>query len=453
MRARVNQVLFLLVLAALRWSAATAGSRVASKPPDDALSQLQRTQQQWLDALIRGDRTTVSRILAPEFAFTGRSGRVRLRDEEIAGVRPPADSSNRILDLYVDDQTVRVFGDAGVINGRVVEIGLRNGQDYMLVSRYTDTYTKRAGRWQVVASQLTRLEPVVRPVVRDSAVLLGDAKNVEGVAFSRDGRFLASASNGGHVRLWGFPAREQIRDLLGVNFTEVAFVGDDTVVAAGFDSSVRVWRRTTGEPLRMIRYPGPCEAVAISPDGKWLAAGGGDHAVHVWEMATGSERTTLRGHRDDVYTARFSPDGARIISAGRDRTVRIWDVASGRELRALRGPSDSVYGLAISEDGQLLSTACRDGTIILWNTTSWTPRYTLKGHKDSVHGVAFRPDGALMASASFDRSIRLWDTATGVPVAVLGGPTKKVSEVAFSPDGKWLAAASSDGTVRLWKVE
>src|SRR5207247_4846796 len=123
----------LVLGAALAAAVTSAAQRPVSTKSGGPVAELQRTQSEWLGALNRGDRPAVERILAPEFTFTGRSGRVRGRAEEIAGVQPPTDSTNRLLEIYADDQRVHVFDHAGVIHGRVIEIGLRGGQPYHLV--------------------------------------------------------------------------------------------------------------------------------------------------------------------------------------------------------------------------------------------------------------------------------------------------------------------------------
>lgn len=293
-------------------------------------------------------------------------------------------------------------------------------------------------------------------------VLEGHNSNVESVAFSPDGRCLASG--GDNVRLWNVVKQVPLGVLLGHEGTIhcLAFSPDGRYLASGNsfggDNNVRLWdvakQVTLGVPLR--GHEGYVYNVAFSPDGRLLASGSWDHTVRLWDVATQAPLgAPLTGHSKPVCSIAFSPDGRCLASGSYDGTVRLWDIAKQIVLNApSAGHTQRVSNIAFSLDGRFLASGSKDHTVQLWDAVKQTPLRTLLGHKSYVYSIAFSPDGRYLASGGWSHgrflfldeqeeedTIRLWDIAKQAPLGVsLVGYTGTVSSVAFSPDGRYLAS-------------
>jgi WD40 repeat protein len=292
---------------------------------------------------------------------------------------------------------------------------------------------------------------------REYFLLKGHTGLVTSVAFSPDGKRLASASCDRTVRFWDLTAGQEIIPLRGhtEGETGIAFSPDGKRLAlTREDETVRVWDATSGREILTIkvhtqgRPSVSFRAVTFSPDGKCLASTG-YQTVTLWDSNTGKEILTFGDHTSPISSVAFSPDGKRLASAGgAHQPVRLWDTATGREIPTFKGLTGSASCVAFSPDGQRLASA-NQNLVTLWDASTGQRVLTLKGDTTQVIGVVFRPDGKRLISASRGGAVRVWDI-TGSEARILAGHTGVVRIVVFNPDGKRLASAGEDQTVKVW---
>jgi DNA-binding beta-propeller fold protein YncE len=245
------------------------------------------------------------------------------------------------------------------------------------------------------------------------------------LAYSRDGRTLATAVTGLGSTLWDLRTgkAQQVSVWKGggsVDHGRVALSPDGRVLAYArhwvrlYDTVAKSQIRELGQqeigvPEEAVFSP----AVAFNPDGVGLVTGAWDGTIRFWDTTTWQNISVLRGHTGGgdgaVYRVAFSADGKLLASGSLDNTIRLWD-ASTHEHLATINMGGWVYGLAFSPDGTRLAAGCRDNTIRLIDVATCQEVAELRGHTDYVHAVAWSPDGTCLVSGSGDGTVRIWDS-------------------------------------------
>lgn len=279
---------------------------------------------------------------------------------------------------------------------------------------------------------------------------------VEGcIAFSPDGRLLASGSWDHTIKLWNLNTGKVRQTLEGHkdSVLSIAFSPNGLLLASGSaDSTIKLWEVSTGKILQdLTAGDNWVGTLAFNPNGQILAAEGSHNSINLWELSTGKILNTLRGHNNIINAITFIPDGSLLASGSADHTIKLWEAKTGTLQQTLSGHKKDVLSIAFSPDGFSLASGDAASTIKIWSVFTGRAERTWKGHKNWVLSVAFRPDGQILASGSHDHTIKFWDISQGKLLGILQGHKNDVNTITFSPDGRIFASGSRDKTIKLWQ--
>ena len=293
--------------------------------------------------------------------------------------------------------------------------------------------------------------------VLNAASMKLPSEGLDLVAFSSDGKTLASANSNGQIVLWDVAsgqARLTLPSQIANPVSGIVFSPDGNTLASVSDNSILLWDAASGDEL--LAFPGsvPVTDLAFSPDGKTLAAVGQDGRITLWDSQAGSITQVLTGDPSGVNALAFSPDSTILSTGGKNARIKLWDRATGMEQASLPGVSGAaVTDLVFSPDGKTLAAVGQDARITLRDSQSGSIIHDLNGHQIGVNAIAFSPDSKFLASGGQDAQIKLWDRATGKELAALPGENGvPVTSLVFSADGKSLVSVGESEPVTLWDV-
>ncbi|EKV03259.1 WD40 repeat-containing protein [Leptolyngbya sp. PCC 7375] len=321
--------------------------------------------------------------------------------------------------------------------------------------------------------------------------LKGHTKRIEHLAFSTDGRILASGGLDQTLRIWGkkgiaWRIVQTPGDIRNLNFSptdsrsvvisgtgttaelrqwetpllKTIFLGDDLwdiaispsgeKIVSGDSSRPLVWDTERNIVTNLEAEQGTLFGFDVSPDGQMIAAVGTTGTVRLWTQ-DGQFLRDLEGHEFQSWDVAFSPDSQRIAAGAEDGSIRIWTV-EGQLIRHLKGQQRRVYRVAFSRDGQQLVSSGSGGTVQIWNTTNGELLHDLEAHGADIFALSVSPDGQFFITASVDQTAKLWRW-DGTLVRTFDGHTNGLFGVDFSIDGQMVATAGSDNTLVLWSID
>jgi WD40 repeat protein len=296
-------------------------------------------------------------------------------------------------------------------------------------------------------------------------VIIGHTSGIQSLAFNYDGTTLASGSIDRTVRLWNIQTGQCLQVLQG-HTNNVSFVSfhpiNEKLITASTDNTVRLWDILNSECLQIFNiHINWLLAIALSHDGKTLVTGSDRNSVKFWDIETGRCIKILPDYNSLVWTVAFSKDDQNLVTGSEDNTIKIWDIDTGECLQTLREHEQRVWVVDFDRDNNTLLSISEDKTIKLWDISSRRCLKTLEGYSNWILSLAFSADGKKLASSFQDHKVRIWDIETGKCSLILEGHDNLISSIAFAPQHTlnnfsndlsncMLASGSDDNTIKIW---
>lgn len=301
------------------------------------------------------------------------------------------------------------------------------------------------------------------PDGKETALLTEHPGQVNAIAFSTDGKILASGGfNNPIIQLWNLDTDSKLSTLTLPeeiqSISTLTFAKDNTIlISLGKSGYITYWDVATHKKaLEIVTEPLSYDAVAVSKDGSTFAVGDRHGTIQLWDASTEHQFEDPGDNPEDqdILALAFSSDKKILASGSEDKTVRLWDTEERAKIATLEGHEASVTALAFSPDGKMLATGDAGKVIKLWDVNTQRERATLIRPTNGISALTFTPDGKTLASGSYDGTIRFWNPDIGQErLTFATGHTEWVKAVAFAENGITLATAAFTGIVEVWNLK
>ncbi len=290
-------------------------------------------------------------------------------------------------------------------------------------------------------------------------------KPLKAIAFSPSGQLVATVGDDQMLHTFDGVTGAAVEVFPSQNsaLSVVAFASDGSAISAAANNTGAIWdfatewklERTIGNPDSSELLVDRVTALDFSPDGKFIASGGGEPSrsgeIKIFEVASGNLVRALKDpHSDTVFGLDFSPDGAQLASGGADRFVKVHNVADGAFVRAFEGHTHHVLGVAWRADGRMMASSGADAAIKVWDTRTGDQLRTIQGFTKEITGIRFVAEGDIVLVGSGDKIVRFTNAANGGNVRDFPGSADYVYASAVSADGKTIISGGADSALRIW---
>lgn len=291
---------------------------------------------------------------------------------------------------------------------------------------------------------------------------------VRSLAMNADGTVLASGHLYGTIQIWDLHTGQLMKtlnnetsdnhdirhhDRHGETITYLSFNSEaNTLVSQSETDVIRIWDLAIGQRKKEFSgfHKGRILDSIFSPDGKFIAFGGGTGDIRIWNIFTGEFTDSFSENIGYVSSIVYSPNGKTLACGSWGGRIILLNSQSGRKMDLFKNPIDKIKSLTYSFDGSTLAAGTGDGNIYIFNLSTQEKIHTLKGHNSNVYSVAFSPDGKTLASGEQNHALHLWDVPSGTLKKSIKEHTHYVSSVLFTPDGETVISGSWDNTIRFW---